>query len=89
MSSLAQLLDQADALARIIDLRMAQAAGELPPPGKVSQAIMAEVLGMSLSEYRRLENIILAKCGHALGNPAELLNLIPQEKTTIHQHHEH
>lgn len=84
MPTLAQLLDQADALSRIIDLRIAQQLGEAPPSGQMTQAAMAQALGMSLTDYRRLEAITLAKAAARIGNPADLLASLPTEKNNIH-----
>lgn len=70
------LLQKANDLARIIDLREAQEAGLVSPPGKISQEDLAEALGLSRSAYRRLEAVILAKACARLGGANQLKELI-------------
>jgi AraC-like DNA-binding protein len=82
MSDLRSLLEKGNDLARIIDLRMAQLEGELPPAGKITQEQLAKALGMSRTHYRRLEAVALAKAAAKLGGLSTvraLLHSIPSE----------
>lgn len=62
------LLQQADDLAMIIDLRMAQQAGDVNPPGRISQEDLSKALGMSRTTYQRFEAAIIAKAAARLGD---------------------
>lgn len=80
MSELDDLLNLANDLSRILDLRAAQELGELPKPGQIGPKALAEAFGMSAAEYRRYEAALFVKTAHLLGGDAEeLLSLIPTQ----------
>lgn len=70
------LLQKANDLACIIDLREAQEAGLVSPPGKISQEDLAKAFGLSRSSYRRLEAVSLAKAAAGLGDVSQLRALL-------------
>jgi transcriptional regulator with XRE-family HTH domain len=76
MQDLTQLLEHGSDLARIMDLRVAQAEGELPPAGKITQAQIARALGLSRTEYLRIESIALAKVAAKLGTHKQITDLL-------------
>jgi predicted DNA-binding protein (UPF0251 family) len=81
MASLTQLLEHGSDLARIIDLRIAQDEGELPPPGQISQEQLAAAMGISRTAYRRLEAVALAKVAAKIGSLSEVRDLLSQIPT--------
>ena len=52
--------------ARVLRLHARQAAGEVPPPGEISQDQLADELGLSRRRVRTLEMRALAKLREAL-----------------------
>ena len=85
MTELQQLLETANVLSRIIDLRIAQQEGELPPPGEISQKQLAEALGLPRVQAQRLEAIALAKAAKELSSDPALKKFFH----TLHQPQSH
>lgn len=63
-------------LARIVELRLAQAIGALPPPGQLTQDQLASALGISRRQLARDEQVALAKLLKAFTTSPELIPLI-------------
>jgi DNA-directed RNA polymerase sigma subunit (sigma70/sigma32) len=51
---------------RVLELHAAQARGEAPPPGEISQSELAEALGLTRRRVRNLERSAMAKVRAAL-----------------------
>jgi DNA-directed RNA polymerase sigma subunit (sigma70/sigma32) len=51
---------------RVLELHAAQARGEAPPPGEISQSELAEALGLTRRRVRNLERSAMAKFRAAL-----------------------
>jgi DNA-binding GntR family transcriptional regulator len=81
MTELQQLLETANVLSRIIDLRIAQQEGELPPPGEISQRQLAEALGLPRITLQRLEAVSLAKAAKELSQDPSLKKFFPTNPT--------
>ena len=66
------LIKQGSLLARIIDLRIAQENGDLPPPGEISLDDLATALNMPKSTVQNTITIGLAKCAKLLSQDPDL-----------------